>query len=155
MISSPKSNKSNSGSNKRCRTPSAPAAGFFDDNAVDEEIVQENEIDDHEVVLIFEDDFIKNLNSLLLKSETDLQRSKDLLANVKAHEDLLAKTVKELKNTKKSYIKVCTYAYYMNVGTIVPELTGSATLTSATVVVTNAATALTTATTTNSAAPDN
>ena len=119
MNSSPKSNKSHSESLKRCRTESS-SIGFIDDNTVNEEIILDTEDDNHEIVPIFDDEFIKNLDSLLVKSEADLKRSKDLLANVKQHEDLCAKTVKELKNTKKSYIKVCTYAFYMNVVNIVP-----------------------------------
>ena len=140
MISSPKSNKSYSGSSKRCRTSSAlTAGGFIDDYAGDEEILRETEDDDNDVVLHFDDDeFIKNLDSLLVKSEADLQRSKDLLDNVKAHEDLCAKTVKELKNTKKSYIKVCTYSYYMN--NIVPKLKSTTTLANATIVIDTTAT---------------
>jgi hypothetical protein len=144
MISSPKSNKSYSGSSKRCRTSSAlTAGGLSEDYAGDEEIIRETEDDDNDIVLNFDDEFIKNLDSLLIKSEADLQRSKDLLANVKAHEDLCAKTVKELKNTKKSYIKVCTYSYYMN--NIVPQLKSTTTLANATIVIATTATTATTA----------
>jgi hypothetical protein len=152
MISSPKTNKFHSAPNKRTRTVSEPKDGFIDDNTTDEEIIQETE-NDNEVNLIFDNEIIKNLDSLLLKLEADLKRSKDLLANVKAHEDLCAKSVKELKNTKKSYIKVCTYAYYMNFGNIVPEFIGAATLASPTIVVTNAATALIAATAATSEEP--
>ena len=75
----------------------------------------ETENKNEEIVLNFDDEFIQNLNSLLVQSETSWQITKDFLDDLKAQEEFWAMKVKNLKNTKKSYID-----HFMNVGNIVP-----------------------------------
>jgi hypothetical protein len=135
MNNSPKSNRSLSRPSKRTRT--APTVGIplpnDDDNIGEEEIIVEDlvEDDDEEIILVCDNQIVQHFEDLMIKADADLARSRELLETVKAHEDLCAKTVKELKVIKKSYTNVCTYIYLMNVGTSVNGLEDAATVAAA------------------------
>ena len=49
------------------------------------------------------------------KAKSDLKRSQQLLVKVSDYNDLCEMTVKELNICQKSYMKVCNYAYKMNI----------------------------------------
>ena len=109
-------NRSDSKTNKRNSAVTVPTEGVsIDENITEGEISLETENKNEEIVLNFDDEFIQNLNSLLVQSETSWQITKDFLDDLKAQEEFWAMKVKNLKNTKKSYID-----HFMNVGNIVP-----------------------------------
>ena len=103
-------NRSDSKTNKRNSAVTVPTAGV---SITEGEISLEtaNKNDEDEIVLNFDDEFIQNLNSLLLQSEISWQITKVFLYDLKVQEELRAMKVKNLKNNKKSYID-----NFMNVG---------------------------------------
>ena len=101
-------NRSDWRTNKRNSAVTVPTAGV---SITEGEISLETANKNDEIVLNFDDEFIQNLNSLLLQSEISWQITKVFLYDLKVQEELRAMKVKNLKNNKKSYID-----NFMNVG---------------------------------------
>ena len=76
---------------------------------------------DDVVEVTCDDEFVKGLEILMDKAIYDLKRSKELLGKAKVFNELCEMTVQELNICQKSYMKVCTYAYQMNIMNDDPE----------------------------------
>jgi len=70
---------------------------------------------DDVVEVTCDDEFVKGLEILMDKANYDLKRSKELLGKAKVFNELCEMTVQELNICQKSYMKVCTYSYQMNI----------------------------------------
>jgi hypothetical protein len=75
-----------------------------------------------EIVVTCDDEFVVGLDNLIDKANYDLNRSKELLGKVKDYKELCGKIVEELNICRKSYIKVCGYAYQMSIINTDPEI---------------------------------
>jgi len=78
--------------------------------------------DDKKVMVSCDDEFVVGLDNLINKANYDLKRSKKLLGKVKEYKELCEMIVEELNICKNSYMKVCSYAYQVNIINNDPEI---------------------------------
>ena len=86
-----------------------------------EENINEDK-DAEEDLVNCDDEFVIGLDILIEKANYDLKRSNEFLSRVKEYKKLCQMTLKELHNSKMSYMKVVTYAYKMSIINGDPEI---------------------------------
>ena len=91
-------------------------SGITVSNGNEHENVIETEDEKDEVdITVDGDELIERLDILMVKAESDLERSKYLLGKVEGYHKICTKAVKHLKICRKSFVKVIKYSYLMKI----------------------------------------